>query len=458
MKLGIKNGYYLIGFGFVLVISSFLLLECAPKNSEDSSGGGNASSLAFPSGVAVSSPTSSTTTIFRAMTVDSNVPASEKTDALDALVGGTASSCAISVNLQNAGRANCYGPQLDYLNHPDANTASGQAPGGDLGIWEAAEAGSTACSAAQLNQQVGGVASQVDAGLFAAAGLICLANSSGKGLPGTDETVDLTTEIAGNITINGSAITVASATIAKTIDSNGNSVYTSVIDASPYYIRLKHIATASDNSTYYGKLSFTSNGRKTSILYSKPSATSVVYELKSGSSASYVSNSNYTVAFSSQVSNADYLLASYNPTDFSGTFLYAWQAGGNDSHTRVFNANISTTDGTTFFGFGPSITSGSDLGAISGMICNWAINGNTHVPVSFVQKQVLAVSGGVFTAASSQITYDPVNSCESSDSNFQFKKATSSTYTTANTTTKDLAPLTDVAAAITRPTAPAEVD
>jgi hypothetical protein len=244
----------------------------------------------------------------------------------------------------NAGRANCYGPTINFTNHPGGTNPT-SLPGGDLGIWSATETASgEACAAAQLNQQMRGVASQVDSGLFAMAGLICIADVSGQSLPAVGSSLDLTSSLSGLVTINGTAITLTAATLAREADTTeGYPVYVSTIQGSDYFFRLKHIATIADNTTFKGKLSIsTPNNDKTSISYVKASNTSVVYELKSvnGSSSAWVSSTDFTAKVASGwQNNANYLLANYDPSTGDGNYLYAWQAGSGDSHARVFNVS-----------------------------------------------------------------------------------------------------------------------
>ncbi|MFZ4850534.1 MAG: hypothetical protein ACOYL7_15525 [Caldilinea sp.] len=118
------------------------------------------------------------------------------------------------------GRANCYGPQLDYTNHPGGG--SGQLPGGDLGLWLEYEPqlwsdpntspsytqtlglgtadaytltyGSPghACSVAQLNGLMRGIEAQSESALTLAAALVAQAAISGTAVLTNGTPVDLT--------------------------------------------------------------------------------------------------------------------------------------------------------------------------------------------------------------------------------------------------------------------------
>jgi len=474
----------------------FLISAACTKTDADSTTAANALAAAFPSGLAVSSPTAQASTSLLSipndvsvLAVDSTDPASEKKTTLDALINGT--TCSVAITLQSATNANCYGPSVTYVNHPNS---SANAPGGDLGIWTASQ-NSEACAAAQLNSRMNGVASLVDMGMFATAGLICKANSAGQSLPAIGQSLDLTASMAGLITVNTTAITLTAATLSREANnSDGNPVYISTISGTAgtktYSIRMKHTPNTTDNSTYQGKLSVSvgdNDGTKpgncngiggaatgqtdaTSISYSK-SATAVVYELKSANFCGnnvdpYVSASNKSVDLTAKVSggnvdgwgnNGNYLLASYDPTTFVGTFKYAWQAGMNDAKTRAFNAQITATGGVAYFGFGAAIESASGVGDITGIHCNWLNGLAAGTLTTKAQKQIMTLTAGKFAATSSFITYDPVDSCESTDATFTITP-TGGSATAANTTTMDLINITDISSNISTITAPTNVD
>lgn len=227
-------------------------------------------------------------------------------------------------------------------------------------------------------------------------------------------------------------------------------------------------------SGYNGNCSGSSAGQvdAVSISYEKNSSGNMKYALSSanfcGSSADpYKSSSNYSVNLSKTYSsnnggwgnNANVLLADFNPTSGVGNYQYAWQAGFGDSNTRVLNMNISSTSSAVaYFGFGPAITASSGVGTIDRMICNWAGPNSSHTGVSKVQKQVMTRSSTMFTPSSNFITYDPVNSCDSTSASFSYKKASDSTYTTASSTTANLVNVTDITSNVTAVTAPSDVD
>lgn len=410
----------------------------------------------------------------------------EKKDALEALIAETPpASCAISLNMQNSGRANCYGPSVNYVDHEFDGVTSGTWPGGDLGIWTDTEASSgEACVAAQLNQQMKGAISFIDTAQFIAAGIACVANKGGKSLPSAASTsLDLTSDLSGIVTINGSAMTVSAATIERAADdSSGNPVYITTLQGTvggtkTFNIRVKHIPTSTDDSTNKGKISVkvvdTNGGGSTdgaSLEYEKSSATAGKLLLKkinfNGASGDpYESTTDYSVDYDKPWNNnADYLLAAINPSNFTGTYAYAWQAGNGDSHTRTFNAILSESggvvEGSAFFGYGPTMQTGA--GSIDGMICAWTGPDQNHTPVPKVQRQNLALSSGKFVVSgTTNTTYDPVADCEADTSGttmvMTWNDGVSQTRSVSETT-ENLSPIGDVAGALTLPTEPANVD
>lgn len=488
-------------FAFVSMSVVLSTINCS------SSGGGGASSILssyFPSSVAVASFTESQSSSFMGLrdlnifSPDSTDTMAEKKAKLEELVTSS-SSCSVNIQITSSGNANCYGPSLDYSGHPDGAPASGTFPGGDLGIINPSTGGE-ACTAAQMNSRIRGVASNVDSGMFAMASLFCAAAKSGAALPVENGTLDLTTEMAGNVSINGSPATVNSASLSRAADATDGrpvfvSTYNATIGTTTYDIRLKHAPNESDLTQFRGKLSIkmsfndstkpgncgpsTATGYTNaySIAYEQTATTSVTYELQSAQFCGYdadpwVSSSVQTVDFSKKYSggtprgwgnDGNYILANGNPTASTGTMLYAWQAGMNDGNTRVFDvtiANTGSTIGTSFFGFGPDIQVGTNRGIAEKMICNWAGPGNSHTGISEVQKQVMTLTSGVFVETTSNIIYDPNNACESASGTFVLSGTVDGAAFSrdASTTTKDLVPASEVLSTITVPSIPADVD
>lgn len=472
--------------GSVIICCALLFLSCT-KN--DSTSPSTTTLSQFASSLAeelvLASPTAQSSATLLGFSASSNphtmsTPAADqnastKQDALETLLAATApASCNIDITISAAGRANCYGPSVQYTNH-EFDNSNGSWPGGDLGIWEESSNGE-ACIAAQLTAQMKGAISLVDMAQFITAGMACTANKNSLTLPAENASLDLTSYIGSSVTLNGTALTVSTATMAREAnDASGNPVYvtslTGTAGTTTVTIRLKHVSTAANDSTSKGKISVkystSSSTDGVSLEYDKVSSTSAKMLLKkinfNGNSADpFVSASNLTVDYSKAWNNnADYLLAEFNPTDYSGTFAYAWQAGHGDSHTRTFNAKITndagTISGSAFFGFGPTMQTGA--GAISGMICAWTGPDQTHTPVSEVQRQNISFSGSKFVVSGTSYTiFDPVADCEASGTMAMSWNSGANTRT-VNSTTKNLVPLSEISTVIgTLPTAPTNVD
>ncbi len=427
---------------------------------------------------------------------------SKKKTALEALLKDTPpASCAITLNIQSSTNANCYGPSVSYTAHPAAPSTPGSWPGGDLGIWEANATSGEACASDQLNSRLKGVASYSDLGIFMMSGMACAANKGGIALPAVSSNQNITTLMTGNLNINGSPATVTSAIIYRDADVSGTKVFRYTLTATQgtktYSLRTKHNSLDATDTTSRGKISVTvadntgvnagmncstssANGsmEALSMAYEKTSATSATYLVKSarfcGNTADpFVSGTNFSVDLTKihnpptqqngWADNANYFLAAFDPSKFTGQFYYAWQAGKGDSHTRTFNLALSGTStvvtGSAFFGFGPTMQVGP--GGITGMICAWTGPDQTHTPVAFVQRQNITVTAPatMFTASSSKVTYDPVAACETSTAMIMTWTGGTSSPRDASATTNDLVPVSEVATAMgTTPTSPTEVD
>lgn len=90
--------------------------------------------------------------------------------------------------------AHCFGPSLDYQDHPDAGIPnSGQLPTGDLGIWTEIDAATGhACAAAQLNARLRGVSWRSNMALMGLASMIGQMITDGISFPSAGNTVDVT--------------------------------------------------------------------------------------------------------------------------------------------------------------------------------------------------------------------------------------------------------------------------
>lgn len=294
--------------------------------------------------------------------------------------------------------------------------------------------------------------------------------------------------------------TVTSAVVYRDADVGGTRVYRYTLSATQgtktYTLRTKHNPQDATDSTYRGKISVkvgdtsvktgnctpstaTGSQQALSMAYEKTSATAAKYLVKSAEFCGFdadpfVSGTNFSVDFTKTWAastrekgwgnNANYFLAAFDPSKFTGQFYYAWQAGLGDSHTRTLNLVLSGTStvvtGNAFFGYGPTIQSAP--GGIDGMICAWTGPGSSHATVSYAQRQNISVTAPatMFSATASYINYDPVTSatCDTATAMIMTWNAGAASRD-ASTAVSNLVPLAEVGTAMgTTPTAPTEVD
>lgn len=408
-----------------------------------------------------------------------------KKAAYQQLKGGTG-ECTFSLIQMSSILVPCYGPSIEYQNHPDGaapNPAAPYLPPSDTGLWNETADGSTqeACAAKKMNALVGEVSGYVDNMINTIGGMICAEKKAGIELPEINGSEDVKEEITAHINVPGLDFTTA--TLERLANDGTNPVYRSTAETVMTMgdqtvngtVIVKHVPTATDNSTYKGKISYTmataqddvqSNCSGTTgmtiagtILYEKSSATSMKYEMNyamfCGQTADPLDANNNisptdkfcstteinagqctTPNLDGWANNWNYGLFEIDPTTGMGTVAYAWQAGYYDGATRVFNITVDdaadgSASGTAYYGFGPDIAeavAGVTKGKITQFICNWAgpgmgPNGGNRQPVEKAQRQTLtrAVGGTVFTPATSNITYAPANSCSADADHTDFK-------------------------------------
>ena len=483
-----------------------------------SSGGGEQTTTAFPSDLVVASPfttsVASGSAAVKAPVVVEKTFAEKKAE-LDAILSGTTSAaCAISIQPFNAAglNPNCFGPSVEYQNHPGGG--SGSLPGGDLGLWDENQDGQ-ACAAAKVNSVIGSVDGAITTGVELLATMVCALNvyhptTTLSPSSNIDLTADLATIIADNA-ITG--LTVTSAVLERQAnDSAGNPVYAyalagTVNDGTNTYgmtLALKHIAVAS-TGTYSGKFSYSFSTETPtggsgncasdltpavnsvtdagSILYSKASATQFTYRLQSaqfcGTDTTNIFDANMDIDPANKMSNANpdgwgnnynYDVFTFNPANGVGNYAIAWQAGYGDAATRVFDASValdaeSNPQGCSYFGYGPESTVASGKGSITKFYCNWAGPGANGTTVEKAQRQCMSYSAAtglyVSTGATLQMDYAPTNTCDSVGAGFVYASGgLTGTMTNDNAAgaavTNNLYLIADIAD-FTMPTVPADV-
>ncbi|MFQ5559302.1 MAG: hypothetical protein ACE5FU_01775 [Nitrospinota bacterium] len=465
-------------------------------------------SSGYPSGLAVASPTSSGSSLkpsfkvgqgssaLYAGTVEADATFAAKNAAYAAIIAGaSAAACQVTLPPLTAGGASgCYGPALDYQNHPDGPPWDGQLPTGDLGIWSSTQGGTEACTAAKINALIENTATKVDNQMLLAASMLCLMKRAGTALPLTDgASVTMTTELNTAIQVNNPSVTISLAkleNLANVTDSgtsrdvfklsitSSDSSGANVVSTS----FMKHMPTSSSNSTFKGRLWAELSGASGAgdkdayaILYEKASASSMKYRMVS---AAYQGATSATTIFDSDgdidvtggwTGNIAQGIINLDPSTGLGNFSYSWQAGTGDDKARIFNGFTQSASGCGFFGYGGRFdnTAGTRSdNVIDGFICNWAGPGNDHsmaTTANKAQKQCMTVDSatGVFgvNLAKENITYSPTVSCNRTGTEplvFGTKLPDDASYDTTPVTNDlvDLTTDTDFTTGYTAPSAP----
>ena len=447
------------------------------SNQED-----NDNSTAFPSNIAVSSPTLVSVDVAQAsLTFGSSPAVAEavsqevtydyelRTATLDDLLASAldlGDALDFDEFFDSTIDADCYGPDIAFDFHPDTpdgapeDSDSGELPEGDLGLWTEVEGSSTeACAAAQLNQRMEGVNNKSSIALMMLASMVSVYEDGGANNWPEDvaagSTLDL---VAGMSALSISNATFNVATMALNADGDQwtyrlELTYSLDGDDHDIVFNLEHVP-GSDEDEYEGLLTFlvndsfsggncgggdndiTVNG---SLHYIHNSETDVVLQYRETQYCGHDVNGLQTAITSDNLSgnmvsasptgslvanwadNFTVFTADFNPTTLGGSYAYAWQAGFNDSHSRVLNVGLeATTSGEAYFGFGEQVYAESFDGGAQGFICNWAGPGNDHTLQDYVQRQhiTLDTEEGVYTPTghggdndSSDLIYAPTNSC-----------------------------------------------
>ena len=516
---------------FIIGFASFLLLGCGGggSSSSTSSSTSSTSSLVatdvYPTGISVSSPTTLTTSsssiiaklhvplhqrmgdwwdhLFQsvykrdmnqiAVALDPILPVSSAhaaplkiTEGLNVanyiqqvLLGSTipsATTLPLGGFFKSYTAANCYGPQVKYLNHNNGTDASPAIlPSGDTGMWldrNGDQVSVTPCAAAQLSALLDPIKSRANASLILGARMVVLA-LSGSGLPPASSSSSLTSSFQTYIDSIVPSGTVANVTLAGITNNGSNSFtyqwrvsFTQGANVKWLVVNLTHTKTSTgfEGLLQYATSDLTSNTQTTAncgttkklatagtLRYTKTSASVVNF---SSREAPYciVSASDIVTSFGTWValdSNNELdptkttasdakgwhqdgggfkrFASSFNPTTGAGDYLFAWQAGIGDSNSRMFSVN-STYNITSearaikaFFGFAPNMATISNPGRMGELICNWAGPGSIQNPGhKLFQSQNLALSSTATdwnfpTSASidSKIKYAPTNNCNS---------------------------------------------
>ncbi len=433
------------------------------------------SSEAFPSSLAIASPTevsdSESASVSSFLTGASPLHATSMAEAqtqIDAMLNGTTyDDCDfdIAALTEIIDDADCYGPTVAYIGHPEGSpSSSGSLPPGDVGMWlennVVDEDTNEACAAAEMNALIANAENKAGTAQLALASMLCVVNVNALTLTGTIDLTDVNSEdlMAEMVAETGMEASFSSASITKTtvddVTTYDYSLVFATTDVSPttVTVNMTHTPLDDTNSTFTGKFNYRfstdagglANCSETDVTnagavsYEQDSSTSLKFQVDE---AKYCGTDVDVFATSDELDPTDLynsssntngwsddwstFMASLNPATTAGTYVYFWQAGRLDSNARVFNLVLEEDDaaddmtGTAYFGFGPSVDTeatatapGSD-GHIEGFICNWAGPGADHDYSAYVQYQSMSPDNeGYYQSDASNLSYAPTTSCD----------------------------------------------
>jgi hypothetical protein len=401
-------------------------------------------------------------------------------DITDILDAGSTGLCTFNPDLFTPAitNANCYGPTVKYVGHPDGNPSSGDLPSGDVGIWMETANDGNACAAAQLNARMKGITDRTKAALMGLATIVCAINTDSSGayeLP--DNSTTTVTNIMPTPTgVSWNRAIMTHATV------NSEDKYSYILDfyynGNNIYIDMVHIPDSNSTGLYRGRFSYlisetvsyggncpsnevTRNG---SLVYSRTSSSKLVIESKDAQFCGLEADGldsdgivDETMKYNASNSpngwanDFNLLRAEFNPATQLGDYAYAWQAGMGDGNVRAFNMKISddglnaTEDlsAVAFFGYGKDIE--NDDPAINGFIGNWAGPGNDHNLLEKAQKQTVDFNSTThkFDSTTANIKYAPTNSLNHPGGGFDYDLDGDGNLDSTTAFTNELAPGTD---------------
>lgn len=396
-------------------------------------------------------------------------------DYLSRVAAGSAIPSSSTLPLNNLFKgytaADCYGPRIRYLNHNDGpDEADPRLPGGDLGMWKSLAtvgAETMPCAVAQLNALMDPVKSRANASLIMGARLVALALANG-GLPAAGSSKDLQTPFRDFVTgllPTGPGSPTLDETLAG-ITHNADGSYTYQVRllfsanrvmafkithkkgtgaafegllqyASSAFSATRLASCAGDKTADIGTLRYKSDGstlqfsaREGPYCVSNPSevvtnfSSYVALDIEGELDPTKNTRSD-TKGWDQEGGGFKRFAASMSPSTQAGDYLFAWQAGTGDSHSRMFAVRVDYDTATeirglkAFFGFGDNMASrASSAGKLQGMICNWAGPGNAHTPQALFQRQTatLAASATAWSLLNENIVYAPTRTCNATGS------------------------------------------
>ncbi len=405
-KRGDSIKSYLKGctFAVTAVLLSLFLIQCGDSGTSTTT---STSTSYFPSDLAITSPTETTSSNKSLKGVQAQSTYDVETAEIEAILAATSlSDCFgsffadLTVTETNAA---CYGPQVAYTGHPDGSGGISPLPPGDLGIWLETEGSSTeACAAAQLNARMEAVKEKTTIALKTLASMICtINNTTALTMPSAGSSLSFATEMNTMIaaastgtlpTVNTASLTVASNAVGTDDYTYSiNITYTLIDPSNPsstiaviLQTDMTHRPLDSTNSTYEGLFSYyfdntdsigncsrdfdtlntTTITELGSVEYEKSSSTSLVFDMKyaqacgSGNINPFVSGEldpsvkattstglgSGTEDLGGWASNFTIMAADFDPTDNAGDYAFSWQAGVGDGTVRTFNVHLEDSN------------------------------------------------------------------------------------------------------------------
>ena len=464
-------------FRLLVTLLFISVVGCAGSDSSSTSSA-NGLSETVPGDFAVSSPFTSDSSSAKLATKGIPINFSEtepedienvrdKIERINALIeADTIDECTFDFGFfRSVYSPQCYGPTLDYTDHPDDGMSDGQLPSGDLGIWTESEtvgSNNIPCIKVKLDELIGKVEERIDFATQIFHWMLCVAKVRDVDtLPEAGTPKNLTQTLNDAVTDASFPINITSATMQKQDDCEDKPQYLSNIQGTitdgaksvDIDISMRHTRRTADNSTYSGRIwstlksEFGTEGNcggaekkmiATSIGYERPSASELRAEIASAEycndtgdpfTTSKALDADNTYDSSSNpegwAANYNAFLTNHNPNTGTSKFNYKWKAGRLDDLSRNLYGSIGPDDndlieGCGYFGFSPTLTMVDNDGNIDvadRLVCNWAGPANNHTGVTQVQRQCVKenASSGLLESDSSllKITYAPTNSCSS---------------------------------------------
>jgi hypothetical protein len=350
--------------------------------------------------------------------------------------------------------AACFGPSMDYVDHPDGTDRSGQVatlPTGDLGIWAEYDAPSgQACAAAQLNQQLSAARLRTTAGLLTMAATVRQLNQEEQTMLLVGGSVDVADRLqvlgVGGVEFGHARVTrnpdtgqwtysVGMQQFDPVSDRARSTSIELIFQPSPSGVPEEFsglLQITAEDDFAGGNCAESAVRHLSSMAFQRLDHEHLRSEYRYGMYCGHAAagggfdvtgqvDPTYSQLLFDDgwANNFSIFRADFNPVNNAGTYAYSWQAGAGDSHSRVLNVGIAGPDalqGDAWFGFGQSLLSGAELaGTINGFICNWAGPGADHSLIERAQYQPLILDEQALQIAvgegGSNITYAPTNAC-----------------------------------------------